>query len=91
MVITWLGYFLFPTGHLPDMRPHFFLFFVEELLADVAIYREILVSHVGVMLNAEVVGYVDCFQIQQILPSGADKPASVSLLLVLCICHRLFL
>ena len=37
MVITWLGNFLFSTGHLPDAGPQPFFFFIKELLTDVAV------------------------------------------------------
>ena len=86
-MVTRLGDLLLTTGHLPDAGPHLFLFFVEELLADVALDREILVAHIRVILNPQIFGDIDGFQIKQVLPGRADEPAAISLLLLFCVCH----
>ena len=87
MVVTGLGDLFLATGHLPDAGPHLFFFFVEELLADVALDREILVAHIGIILNPQIFGDIDGFQIKQVLPGCAHEPAAISLLLLFRVCH----
>ena len=87
MVITWLGDLFLTTGHLPDAGPHLFFLFVEELLADVSVNREVLVTHIRIVLNPQIFGDIDGFQIKQVLPGRADEPAPISLLLLFRVCH----
>ena len=86
-MITGFGNFLFSTGHLPDAGPHLFFFFVKELLTNVSVDREILVAHIRIILNPQVLGDIDGFQIKQVLPRRADKSAAITLLFMFCVCH----
>ena len=86
-MVTRLGDLFLATGHLPDAGPHLFFFFVEELLTNVAVDREILIAHIRIILNPQIFGDIDGFQIKQVLPGRADEPAAISLLLLFRVCH----
>ena len=86
-MVTGLGDLLFTTGHLPDAGPHLLFFFVEELLTNVSVNREILIAHIRIVLNAQIFGDIDGLQIKQVLPGRADEPAAISLLLLFRVCH----
>ena len=91
VVITGFGDLLLATGHLPYARPHLFFFPVKEVLADVALHGKVIISHVGIVLNTQVLGHLYRLKVEQVLPGSTDEATPVSLLFLLCIRHCLSL